>query len=140
MQAVVRQPVSEAERIEFAASIFLPADPRSAARAREFIVEFCRAARVNTETCETAALLVSELVTNAVIHGRTSATIDVRHPGDVVRVSVRDDSPDLPAVSAFADVTEERGRGLTIVSELADDWGIEARDGGKAVWFELHLR
>jgi anti-sigma regulatory factor (Ser/Thr protein kinase) len=132
--------VDDGERLVLAASVFLPAEPRSAARAREFIAEFCTASRLPPDVCETAALLVSELVTNAVIHGRTSATIDVRQPGDFVRVSVHDDNPALPVASGHADVTHESGRGLTIVSELADTWGIETRDGGKAVWFELHLR
>jgi anti-sigma regulatory factor (Ser/Thr protein kinase) len=119
------------------ASLHLPDDPVSVGRARQFIREFCQAAGLSEENCQTAALLVSELVTNAIIHGRTSAQIDAHRPGAKLRVSVRDDNPDLPPVGNRPPLTAESGRGLTIVSMLASRWGIEARGKGKAIWFEL---
>jgi anti-sigma regulatory factor (Ser/Thr protein kinase) len=127
------------EALDLAAVLRLPAEPASARRARHFIGQFCKASGLSADLCHTAALLVSELVTNAVIHGRTAATIEVHQPGDVLRVTVRDDNPDLPPIGDRPIVTAESGRGLMIVSMLAAEWGIERTDTGKAVWFALRV-
>ena len=127
------------ERLAVTASLHLSADPTSAAKARMFIAEFCGAAHLPAHVCETAALCVSELVTNAIMHGRTAATIEAHRPGDHLRVTVHDDNPQLPPVGNHPQLSSESGRGLQIVSLLADDWGVERGDEGKAVWFTLHL-
>lgn len=85
-----------------------------------------------------AALLVSELVSNAVVHARTPLTLTVswrRGPGRV-RVTVHDDSPDPPRVRDF-DLTATTGRGMQIVAALAHSSGMVANPSGKDVWFEL---
>ena len=127
----------DGERLDVAAALHLAGEPASVAKARKFISEFCRAAELPAEVCETAALLVSELVTNAVIHGRTSATIDAHRPGDALRVTVHDTNPALPPVSGQPTLSSESGRGLQIVSLLASDWGVEVDGDGKSVWFTL---
>lgn len=132
--------VADDTELDVAASLKLPARSDAARRARRFITDFCRAAHLPPHLCQTAALLVSELVTNAVIHGRTSATVEVHRPADTLRVTVRDDNPTLPAVGDAPDFTNEHGRGLLIVSKLARRWGVEASGDGKAVWFELAVR
>jgi anti-sigma regulatory factor (Ser/Thr protein kinase) len=131
--------MSERPDLDAAATLRLPPLPRSAGEARRFIGQFCSAAELPDDLCQTAALLVSELVTNAVIHGRTSATVQVHRPADLLRVSVRDDNPVLPATGDAPTLSAESGRGLTIVSALADRWGVEAVDSGKAIWFELEV-
>src|SRR3954447_6875879 len=131
--------MTDDDRLDAAAALYLPPDPESASRARRFISELCRATRLSAEICETAALLVSELVTNATIHGKTSATIEVHRRPDRLRVAVRDDSPVLPPIGPSPTLNAESGRGLMIVSVLADAWGVEHGDGGKAVWFELRV-
>lgn len=123
--------------LDVEAVLRLPPSPSAARRARKFISDFCNAAELPRNVCGDAALLVSELVTNAVIHGRTSATVEVHRPADTLRVTVRDDNPALPAVGDSPDLNAESGRGLLIVSKTARRWGIEAGDGGKAIWFEL---
>jgi anti-sigma regulatory factor (Ser/Thr protein kinase) len=123
--------------LDVAVVLRLPPRPDAASRARKFMTDFCQAAELPPSLCQTAALLVSELVTNAVIHGRTTATVEVHRPADTLRVTVRDDNPALPAVGDAPDFNAENGRGLLIVSKLAERWGIEAGDGGKAIWFEL---
>src|SRR3954449_2736902 len=127
------------DRLDAAASLYLPPEPESAARARRFISELCRATRLSAEICDTASLLVSELVTNAVIHGRTSATIEVHRPPGTLRVAVRDDNPQLPPLGDKPTLDAESGRGLMIVSALADRWGVEQGFDGKAIWFELNV-
>jgi len=129
--------VSERPELDVAGTLRLPPAPESARRARAFMTDFCRATGLPSEVCETAALLVSELVTNAVIHGRTSATVEVHRPADTLRVAVRDEDPRLPEVGESPLLSQESGRGMVIVSHLADRWGVERSDGGKAVWFEL---
>src|SRR4051794_22601067 len=132
--------MTDDDRLDAAAALYLPPEPESASRARRFISELCRATRLSAEICETAALLVSELVTNAIIHGKTSATIEVHRPPDRLRVSVRDDNPVLPAIGDHPKLTAESGRGMQIVSVLADAWGVEKLGSGKAIWFELRVR
>jgi anti-sigma regulatory factor (Ser/Thr protein kinase) len=69
--------VADDAELDVAVSLTLPARADAARRARKFLTDFCRAAGLPAQLCQTAALLVSELVTNAVVHGRTSATIEV---------------------------------------------------------------
>jgi anti-sigma regulatory factor (Ser/Thr protein kinase) len=125
--------------VEVRASVVLAAVPQSAASARRFISDICNAAQLDEHVCATASLLVSELVTNAIRYGGSRAVLEAMAPGGVLRVAVRDDNPDLPIVGNHPDLTAESGRGLLLVSTLADDWGVELTDGGKAVWFQLRL-
>ena len=101
------------------------------ARARKLAV----GGLVSGEPRDIVELLVSELVTNAVLHAHTEIELTVRDLGDCIRVEVSDDSPRLPELHP-AGLTES-GRGLQIVDALASRWGTEGRTGGKTVWFEV---
>ena len=85
-----------------------------------------------------AALLLTELVANAVDHvgGTACLTIELTFSEDWLRVAVVDCSPTRPAV-LVPDQDRARGRGLHMVEVLADRWGCEDHRGGKRVWFEL---
>ena len=83
-----------------------------------------------------AELVVSELATNAVIHGRSTFGIVARSTDSGVRVSVRDDNPTPPTVRDYGPLAMS-GRGLRLVSRLAADWGTDAGGDGKTVWAEL---
>ncbi|MFI5975630.1 SpoIIE family protein phosphatase [Streptomyces sp. NPDC051452] len=112
----------------------LDADPREVGRARRLIREQLRRWGL-PQTVETAELLVSEVVTNAVRHGR-SEQVGLR----VVRTEallfeVTDDEPALPAMLQ-AGPYDESGRGLRVVSRLAREWGASAAGHRKTVWFE----
>lgn len=131
---------ADADRgLDVTARLQLPAQLTAAARARAFIRDFCRASALPEQVCQTAALLVSELVTNAVVHGRSAATLEIHPPADTLRVSVHDHSPAMPAVGERPPLSAESGRGLVIVSMLAARWGVEATLDGKAIWFELPI-
>ena len=83
-----------------------------------------------------AVLAVSELVTNAVVHAGTDCELVICAHPDAVRVAVRDFSASMPVrQSPSADATG--GRGLLLVAELSDDFGVDALDVGKVVWFSL---
>jgi two-component sensor histidine kinase len=87
---------------------------------------------------ERAALLTSELVTNAVIHAATPLVLAVAVDDDVLRVFVEDEDDRAPAVAV--ERGPHGGFGLHIVDELADAWGTSRRPGGgKVVWFEMTL-
>ena len=136
--------MSDRPELDVEAQLRLPPSPEAAGLARKFISDFCAAAELPDRICNDAALMVSELVTNAVIHGRTTATVEVHRPADTLRVTVRDDNPQLPAIGENPNLDDpgldaESGRGLLIVSKTAIRWGIEAGDGGKAIWFELEV-
>ncbi len=89
---------------------------------------------------DTAVLLVSEVVTNAVLHARTSLAVEVAHQGDVVRVTVSDRSAASPQ-RRRAGPQAGTGRGLGLLAVLATDWGTGPSEDPwrKDVWFELPI-
>ena len=92
--------------------------------------------RCGSSTAETALLLASELVTNAVVHTR-SADVAVRATcnGDTLRIAVDDDAA-VPAVSG-QQCCPPSGAGLSLVDAMAARWGWEPLPDGKRVWFEV---
>lgn len=89
------------------------------------------------ELRERAALLVTELVANAIKHGSPPIVVSVEcdESHDLV-VRVRDANRRPPAART-ADEAAEDGRGLTIVEIISDEWGVEPTAEGKWVWFRL---
>lgn len=85
---------------------------------------------------QTAELLVSELISNVVLHtgSRPSAWLE-RLPG-AVRIHVHDESGGEPTVLSPGP-REATGRGLAIVEQLALRWGVDRYEQGKSVWFEI---
>ena len=93
--------------------------------------------RCGSSTSETALLLASELVTNAVVHTR-SADVAVRATcdGDMLRIAV-DDEGTPPSGAEECCSAEGTGAGLSLVDALAARWGWEPLVTGKRVWFEV---
>jgi anti-sigma regulatory factor (Ser/Thr protein kinase) len=88
---------------------------------------------------DTAELLTTELVANALRHTRHGADLTARlcgGPGRRLRVEVRDFTDRLPAVRSAGEGATS-GRGLFLVEALADAWGVLPEGGGKVIWFEL---
>ncbi|MFI5530496.1 ATP-binding protein [Kitasatospora sp. NPDC051853] len=89
------------------------------------------------ELADTAELLTSELVTNALLHTERGAVLDaVLSPEQRLRIEVQDGTTRLPGRRAASE-TATSGRGLQLVEALADDWGVQLRGDGKVTWFEL---
>ena len=86
-----------------------------------------------------AALLVSELATNAVIHAGSAFEVALTRRDDSVGLVVSDRSME-PPVRQGHDADSPSGFGLTIVSQLASDWGWEREERGKKVWAVLGTR
>jgi anti-sigma regulatory factor (Ser/Thr protein kinase) len=118
------------------ATLHLAADPRSVRDARQLIRSVCLDAAVAEDLCDTATLLASETVTNAIIHGAGEIRMTVHLDADLVRVEVADASNDRPVVRALA-THSTSGRGMSIVARAASDWGVIDLDAGKVVWFEV---
>jgi anti-anti-sigma factor len=81
-------------------------------------------------------LSVSELVTNALLHGRTGFRVRVTTGPRALRVEVFDANPLLPTAKNYGPAAVT-GRGLRIVERVSSDWGVTPVEGGKWVWFEM---
>ena len=98
------------------------------------------AARLDDWACphmiETATLLTSEILTNAVVHGLGPVRLRLHRTDTEVAVIVSDRSRNLPQ-PRLAGPTDESGRGLNLPDVLATSWGARATADGKDVWFTL---
>jgi anti-sigma regulatory factor (Ser/Thr protein kinase) len=113
--------------------------PRSVQDARRWVVGTCTDIS-RGDLVECAELGVSELVTNALLHGAPPITVQVRGTREHPRVEVRDGStepPELPDTDAEdeADLLLTFGRGLSIVARASKAWGVEIEEDGKTAWF-----
>jgi anti-sigma regulatory factor (Ser/Thr protein kinase) len=125
-----------ARRVERTRSVHqLSATPAAAGRVRRTLRDLL-ADTPFAPRLDDACTAATELVTNAVLHGREPVEMIVELGPDRVRVEVRDASAVSPTFSVL-DPTAVTGRGLLLVAALADHWGVDPEVGGKVVWFEL---
>jgi CheY-like chemotaxis protein len=117
-----------------AMSAAFPADVSAVPRARDFVRDLL--GTQDAELVATVELLVSELVTNAVVHASSAPRVEVQLEGGSARVQVFDDDPALPTAGE-APTSSPGGRGLYLVEQLATRWGAEPHGDGKVIWFEL---
>lgn len=114
--------------------------PRGAAEARRWVAAAC-VEMGRDDLRENAELAMSEVVTNAILHGKGPITVRLRGTRDHPRVEVRDASPEPPALTSddpvpeFIDDLPTFGRGLSIVAWFSEAWGAERDDDGKLIWF-----
>lgn len=113
----------------------LPSSVSTPAAARAFARETLDRGHA-TVRIEDVALVVSELVTNAVVHGDGDITLDVVVADDAIRVEVEDREPELPD-RLESRLDAESGRGLLLVSRIAREWGVRPAGSGKVVWAEM---
>ena len=117
------------------ATTFEP-DVNAAAAARQFLRSQLEQLSIPDPPFETAVLLTSELVSNALLHARTSVDLTLITSPACVRVEVHDGNSRRPVASATPDDATS-GRGLMMVQALAGAWGVDGTVEGKTVWFEL---
>ena len=111
-------------------------EPRAVAQARRFVTARLAASGLE-ELSEAAALITTELVTNVLVHTGSSPTLRMSITAGSVRIEVEDGCPVLP-VPGILDPTGGCGRGLVLVEQFTQRWGVErVPDTGKIVWFEL---
>ncbi len=121
--------------------ISLSPKPASVSQARRFATGFVVAAAADADVRDVIVLLVSELVTNAVLHGgphtpEATVGLAIAVDADRFRIEVEDAGANWPVAG---DGAPDRltGRGLLLVESLATRWGCELSDVGKVVWAEV---
>jgi anti-sigma regulatory factor (Ser/Thr protein kinase) len=110
----------------------------SVGEARSWIEAFLAERAVRDTVRDDAQLVVSELVTNALMHGDGALMLRASITGAAVQVSVTDSGNELPEVLPI-DPTRIGGLGLIVVDRIASDWGVASFPGGKTVWASLSL-
>ena len=128
--------VESIQRVLASRTTTLEQDTRSGATARRFMEETLEGWGDTAELLDIVNLLVTELVTNAVVHAGSEADVAVVLTPTALRVEVGDHSEVVPSPKV-ADDWDTSGRGVGLVDTLADRWGVELRPGGKTIWFEL---
>ncbi|MFU0243465.1 ATP-binding protein, partial [Streptomyces scabiei] len=93
------------------------------------------------EQRDAAVLLLSEMLTNVLVHTDTDALLVAEVAGEPgerrIRVEVTDNGDDLPHKRRPGEMASS-GRGLMLVELLADAWGVAPRGEGKSIWYELY--
>ncbi len=117
----------------------LPAHPSSVGLARRLVrgAAAANGGSLPVELREDAELLVSELVSNAILHAGTPVDVEVSiETPDSVLVTVGDGSRRIPSRRHYGSAAAT-GRGLRLLERMADEWGVTPRVNGKTVWFRL---
>lgn len=114
--------------------VFLPV-PTAVAASRAFVAQVLRRWCADA-LVDDASFIVTELVTNALLHATSSFRVRVERLEDRVRITVDDASPDRPRRRITAS-DAAHGRGIQLIEQLSHCWGSEVIPGGKAVWAEL---
>jgi anti-sigma regulatory factor (Ser/Thr protein kinase) len=110
----------------------LPENHRSAAMAREFTRRTLT--RWGHASWQDATQVVSELVSNVLLHAHGEPVVRLLDVGDGVRVEVRDDSPQPPVIRRSG---PGGGLGMQLVERLSTSWGVSMRGRGKVVWCQV---
>jgi serine/threonine-protein kinase RsbW len=116
----------------------LTPDPVSAGAARRLIRSACEDWAVDSATCDSALVVVTELVTNVVEHAGTQCELTASVSGEELRIEVRDFHRSRPR-PRLARTWSARGQGLRIVASLSSQWGVTEFDDGKSLWAVLPM-
>jgi anti-sigma regulatory factor (Ser/Thr protein kinase) len=111
-----------------------PRDEHSVAAARALVAHAL--GHCDRETVDVARLLTSELATNALVHAHSTFDVAVSESGGVVHVEVTDGSTIHPEPIHTAPL-DPHGRGLLLLTEFSEAWGVTDSPSGKTVWFDL---
>ncbi len=128
--------MNDAPTVRAHANLRLPHSDRAPRLARAFVADRLHGWALDG-LIETASLVVSEVVTNAVIHARSDAELMLERTPSSLRISVTDHGGGL--TRRHGDASGDGGRGLLIVQQLSTSWGAEPTDNGNRVWAELPI-
>ncbi|MDQ4084403.1 MAG: SpoIIE family protein phosphatase [Actinomycetota bacterium] len=113
-------------------------EPDAVPLARHFVRERLRGTPLEHRSAD-SELILTELVTNARLHGAPPVTVGVEVSAEAARLEVADGSPGAP-VNLVQNPDTMTGRGLMLVQALSDRWGVDRRAQGKLVWAEVGAR
>jgi anti-sigma regulatory factor (Ser/Thr protein kinase) len=114
--------------------LVLPADATAPGRARLFLRAATQEWGIGDDLAQDAAMVITELVANAVDHARSESTLSVGVKRGTLCVAVRDARRGRVPRPAPIDPTAPRGRGLQMVDALTSAWGVTLHADGKTVW------
>ena len=130
--------VRTAEPGSLVVEFWVPGDPAAVGPARRRLRDTLLLWDVDVDSTEIAALCMSELVTNAVVHSGSGCWVEVLNESAAITVAVRSAwSPRTVAEAGASDLMQVHGRGLQLVAELTARWGSEPDDDGLTAWFVL---
>ncbi len=120
----------------------VPAELSSVVASRRLVDSAAKSWGIAEGVADDAALVISELVTNAVLHAGTPVEVSVRRMGQGLRLEVGDGSSRLPVVGAerpeeLLSTRSMSGRGLALVAATVDRWGADPVGRGKVMWAEV---
>jgi len=128
--------MSNASTVRAHANLRLPHSDRAPRLARAFVAEHLQGWHLDN-LIESASLVVSEVVTNAIIHARSDADLLLERTPTALTISVTDRGQGLVPESGSR--VSDGGRGLLIVQQLSTNWGAEPTGNGNGVWAELPI-
>lgn len=138
---ICHRQLGEVREVSQASIVLLPYTPSSVSTARWHLVADLRSAGVCPQSACDAALVVSELLSNALIHATPlpGRWIEVSWAvaQESVEVAVRDGGSTTLPHPAFPSLSSVGGRGLSIVDQLASRWGVRSSEVGTTVWAVL---
>ncbi|MFI8243815.1 SpoIIE family protein phosphatase [Streptomyces sp. NPDC085866] len=111
--------------------------PEAVRHARRFTRRTLRTWGVPSDTMDAALLVVSELVTNALVHTGGQVRLDLSLVNHRLRLAVADTSPRSPVKNTNVGWEATGGRGILLVEAVSEDWGTVPVSGGKQVWADL---
>ncbi len=111
--------------------------PQAVSQARRFTRRTLRAWGVPPDAIDTALVVVSELVTNALVHTDGRVRLDLTRINHRLRVAVADSSPRTPVKPTSIGWEATGGRGILLVEAMSAAWGTVPVSGGKQVWSEI---
>jgi anti-sigma regulatory factor (Ser/Thr protein kinase) len=110
--------------------------PESVAEVRRFVGQTLASRHGNVQHVFECQLIADELATNAVTHAATSFSVAVEVSETSIRIAVRDDEQSMPVLRETP-ILGAAGRGLSVVSNTADEWGAESLGRGKEAWADI---
>ena len=112
-------------------------DPEAPRNARDWVAEQL-GDDLDVLVLEAVQLIVSELVTNAIVHARGEVEVSITTPPGAVRIEVVDQAPErAPEIRPLDGKLATSGRGLRMVEGFSRSWGVRADDRCKVVWAEV---
>jgi anti-sigma regulatory factor (Ser/Thr protein kinase) len=112
--------------------LVLPPEPQSVGQARRWLAGVLENWPIEPSRVNDAALVLSEFVTNAILHGAGDVVCHLSHLAGALCIGTTDLGTELPHVVESPERTG--GFGLHIVDRIAQDWGVAPFPGGKLVW------
>lgn len=107
-------------------------------RARRMVVAALRRRDYQDRLVQDAALILTELAANAILHAGSPFSVSVSLEGSMLRIAVCDRDP-IAGVPAGNELSPRAGRGLGLIDAISAGWGTTAVPGGKVVWAELEV-